>query len=219
MAQICPTSIHVCRARVTRLNADGSVAAAPNNHVVTTSIVSLEVQPEVLAGEAKQLVGGCDCICVSYKGKDKLMRFNLTLQMCDVEPALVDILTGSGTLVNGSSELIGNSFPDQIDCSTSGQPATALEVWSDAWTEDRQVASPNQYIRWIFKMAFWQFDNWKLENDFMVPSFKGFTRQNPNFANAYVDYPAGVTTVGNLGGYFWDSAAPAAYCGYSSTST
>jgi hypothetical protein len=68
-------------------------------------------------------------------------------------------------------------------------------------------------------MSFWQFDASKLENDFFLPAFKGFTRQNPNWANVYGDWPAGIA--GSLigGAYFWDNTQPTAFCGYSSQST
>lgn len=216
---ICPTPIHFCKARFTRLNVDGSVAASPNNHVVSQFPGSLQVDPDILQGDTKNIIGGCDCLAVTYRGKDKLMRLNLTLTMTDVEPALFELLTGSPIVTSASGDLIGNSFPVQTDCTQAGQPPVAIEAWSDNWIQDRQASSPYQYTRWMFRMSFWQWGAFTVENDFMQPQFSGYTRSNPGFTStAYNDWPAGAV-INNIGGYFFDNTQPAAYCGYSPSST
>lgn len=218
---ICPGSIHVCKARFSRLNADGTFKGGANNHVVTDSILSVDFTPEIKAGDAKEIVAGCDCIDLAYRGYDKLLRFNLGFQLSRINPALVELLTGAA-LISDTSTLpvpIGNVFPNQLACSSTPQPPVAVEFWTDAWINDRQVDPPARYIRWVFPMSFWQIDASTLANDFFLPTFKGFTRQNPNWANFYGDWPAGVA--GSLvgGAYFWDTTQPGAACGYSSFST
>lgn len=220
MANICPTPIHICRIRVTRLvEGTGVVAAAPNNHVVSDKPMVLGITPEIEQGEDKTLIGGCDCVAVAYKGRDKLKRFNLELTMTAWEPALVEILTGSAVLTNASSENIGNSWTDQNSCSAALNAPVAVEAWQDLWVGDAQVSNP-RYVRWVFPYSYFQVSDWSLENDWATPKFAGYTRKNPNaWANPYVDFPTGLTTLPGQGGYFWDNAVPAAYCGYSTTST
>lgn len=219
MANLCPTTIHLCRVRHTRLNADGTVASAPNNHVVTASPMTLEITPDVLQGDSKDLIGGCDCLLATYRGKDKLRRWNLKLTMGDIEPAQIELMTGAGLLVNGVSENIGNTFPtSQLTCTGASQPPSALEAWSDLWIGDNQPQTGARYIRWIFPMTFWQPDAWTLQNDLGGFAFTGFTRTNP-WNNPYIDFPTGVTAIPGQGGFFYDSTIPAAYCGYSTTST
>lgn len=218
MANICGNSLHICFLRATRLDTDGSVAAAPNNHVVTGNPVILTAEPEILEGESKNLVGGCDCLCASYKGYDKLLRWNLTLQFCALEPALIEILTGADLQVNGSAEPIGNNWPNQLTCSAAVQPPVAIEAWSDLWVGDNVNQTGPQYIRWVWPMAFFQMDQFQLENDFMLPQMKGFSRTNGNFGDAYADLPAGVVA-SDTGGFFYDDSIPTPVCGYSSSST
>lgn len=219
MANLCPTTLHLCRVRHTRLNPDGTVAAAPNNHVVTSNPMTLEITPDVLAGDTKDLIGGCDCVIATYRGKDKLRRFNLKLTMGTIEPAQIELMLGAGLFVNGSSENIGASWPtSQISCSGAQAPPSAIEAWSDLWIGDNQPQTGPRYIRWIFPMTFWQLDAWTLQNDLAGFGFTGFTRSNP-WANPYIDFPTGVTTVPGQGGFFFDSTIPSAYCGYSTTST
>jgi hypothetical protein len=217
MANLCPSPIHLCRIRLTRLTSTGAIAAAPSNHYVSDKPMMLTIDPSLQEGEEKNLIGGCDCVQASYRGPDKLLRYNLTLQMAALEPGLYEMLTGATILTNASTELIGASFPIQVSCSNPTQPPSALEAWQDLWVGDAQNANP-RYVRWIFPMTFWQMDTTTLENEFLQVQFKGYTRQNA-WANPYIDFPTGVASIGTQGAFFWDNVIPAAYCGYSTTST
>lgn len=218
MADICGNSLHICVIRATALNADGTVRSGPNNHVVSENPVILTVEPEILEGEQKNLVGGCDCLCATYKGYDKLLRWNLTLQMCSLEPALIELITGAALQTNTGGDAVGVDWPNQLTCSAATQPPVAIEAWSDLWVGDAPNPGSEQYIRWVWPMAFFQMDQYNLENDFMLPQFKGFSRTNSNFGDAYVDLPSGVTA-SPTGGFFYDDTVPTPVCGYSSSST
>lgn len=218
MANICGNSIHLCFVRLTRLTSAGVAAGGSNGHVVSGNPMLLTVEPEIVEGDSKNLIGGCDCINASYRGYDKLLRWNLTLQMVALEPALIELLTGAGLQVNGSTEPIGVDWPNQVLCSADAQPPVAIEAWSDLWVGDAQNPGSTRYIRWVFPMSFWQMDSFNLENDFLLPQFKGFTRSNSSFGDAYADLPTGVIPSAT-GGFFYDDSVPTAVCGYSTSST
>ena len=218
MAAVCGSSIHACRMRVTRLNTNGTIAAAPNNHAVTNNLVILTAAPEILEGDQKNLVGGCDCVCASYKGYDKLLRWNLTVQFCALEPAMIEIMLGANLQVDSGANPLGVDWPSQITCSSATQPPCAVEVWTDLWVGDQQNQSGMPYIRFVWPMAFFQMDQFQLENDFMLPQLKGFTRSNASFGDPYVDLPSGVVA-SDTGGFFYDDSVPTPVCGYSSYST
>jgi len=120
--------------------------------------------------------------------------------------------------VNGTAEPVGNQWPSQVTCTSASQPPVAIEVWSDLWVGDAQSSSTTPYIRWTWPMAFFQIDQLQLENDFMLPQVKGFSRSNANFGDAYKDLPTGVVA-SPTGGYFYDDSVPTAVCGYSTSST
>jgi hypothetical protein len=218
---INPGSIHVCKARFTRLNADGSFAAGANSHVVTDQIMDVDYTPQIKGGETKELVSGCDCIPLAYRGFDKLMRVELKFQLATLAPALEELILGAALLVDTSTipVPVGVVYPNQVSCTAAHQPAVACEFWSDAWDGDHQAAAPNRYVRWVFPMVFWQKDNGKLENDFHMPAFQGWTRANSNWTNVYADWPAGVAGSLSPFAWFWDNTQPAATVGYSSLST
>lgn len=218
----CPTLLHICKLRVTRLNQLTGAVATPtaNNHYVTDKVVSLEVTPEILDGEKKELISGCDCVVVAYRGKDKILRYNLKLELAAFEPGLLELLTGSTLIADNSTVPVpmGLHLPDQVQCTTPGQPMVAIEAWGDLYIKDSpDVTWP--YYRFVLPGTFWQLDSWTMENELSPITLNGWSRQNPTWTNPYLDLPNGMTTIQPQGSIFFDSSQPAAYCGYSTTST
>lgn len=212
----CLAAIHLCRVRATRLNADGTPKAGPNNSYVTDKPLVINVTPVLEAGADKTVVGGCDCIVATYRGKDKLKRFDLELDLAVIEPALKEILLGSPVIIDGTNGPIGNWWTEQaFDCSSEVQPNVALEGWQTAWDDD--APSPvYPYVHWVWPSSFWQIGAHSLQNDFAQPKLTGYTRGNPNWGlGIYGDQPE---AAGRLGGYFYSHTIPAASCGYLSHS-
>jgi hypothetical protein len=214
-AQICPASIHICRLRITLLNADGTLKSGINNSYVTDKVISIDVKPNIESGEDKVLVSGCDCIAFSYRGYDKLKRFDLTIERAALEPALESMMLGGAVILDNSTipVPIGAGFPDNLSCTSPVQPPVAVEAWSDNWVDDRAI-SPLRYTRWVWPMSFWAPSDAKLENDFFMPTIDGFTRSNPAWgAGPYLDNGLGVI-VPKTGGWFFTDQSPRAACGY-----
>lgn len=218
----CLGSIRLCVARFSRLNADGTFKGGANNHVVTDNVQSIEFTPNISSGQEIEVMGGCDCIDLFYRGYDKLRYFELSFTLTRLNPALMELLLGASLISDTSTSPvpIGDIWANQLQCGAATQPPVAVEVWTDAWTGDAQANAPHRYIRWVFPMSFWQLDASTLGGtEFFNPSFTGYTRSNSNFTNPYGDYPAGVPSALGAGAYFYDTTRPTAVCGYSTTST
>lgn len=211
---LCPHSAGLCRVRVTALDADGTVASGPNNSYVTDSPIHLSVTPEVKAGTSSEVVNGCGCVCVTRRTQDRLLRFDLELQLCAIEPALMSMLLGA-TVIEDDSDIPvpkGIWWPNQGDC--TNPTSVAVEAWSEAWEDDSQAASPNKYVYWLFPQAFFQVSNFDLADGFMLPVVSGVTRANPAWlAGPYGDVDAG--SAEPLGGVFWTDLIPDADCAFS----
>lgn len=210
MASECLAAIHLCRIRATRLNADGTPKAGPNNYYVTDKPMVLNVTPVIEAGTDRTLVGGCDCILATYRGFDKLKRFDLELDLGVMEPALFELLLGSTAITSGS-DVIGQWWTlNAFDCSTDAQPPVAVEGWQTAWNESGPDAT-FPYVHWIWPMAFFQIAQHSLQNDFNQPRVTGFTRGN----NGWGTGPYGDSgSVEPLGGFFYATTIPTAACAY-----
>lgn len=214
MTVICDAAIHLCRIRVTRLDALGNPVAGPNNVYVTDTPLTLAVKPQIVAGEDKDLVGGCDCIVATYRGYDKLKRFDLELDTSKLEAGLQEMMIGADAILDGSGDPVGVWWPSQASCSAPAQPNVCFEGWQDAWEDDHQdPVLP--YIHWIWPSTFWQIADHTLENDFNQPKITGFSRGNTEWGEGiFSDLPE---AAGPLGGWFYTATLPPfAECGYQS---
>ncbi len=217
---ICAAAIHLCTIRATRLDQLGNPLPGPNNYYVSGNAIQLTVTPTIEAGEDKTLVGGCDCIIATYRGFDKLKRFELELDQGVIEPGLQELLTGGAAILDHTTASttgtpIGLWWPSQIDCTSPLQPNVCLEAWQDLWQSDHQFATPYQYVRWIWPSTHWQFGASSLMNDFQQPKLTGYTRGNTQWGlGPYHDLPEACQP---MGGYFYDKIRPAASCGYQTT--
>lgn len=215
MAAKCLAAIHLCRIRVTRLDSTGHPVAGPNNVYVSDKPISLGITPVIEAGQDRTLVGGCDCIVATYRGYDKLKRFDFQLDLGKIEPGLLEMLTGSAVILSGADP-IGNWFDDQqFQCSGPPSPNVAFEAWQDLWLDDAQDPT-FPYLHWIWPSSYWQIGPETLQNDFLQPRLTGFSRGNSVWGTGiYGDQPEAAQP---LGGYFYASSIPSPGCGYQSHS-
>lgn len=215
---LCATMLHICRMRITRLNSDGTLITGPNNSVVSDTIIDLAWNPTILAGDERDLMGGCDCLLATFKGRDKHKRFDLTLHNGNLDFAALEMMTGSALITDDSTAPvpIGVQFPTNnvIGCGVA-RPFVAIEAWAEMWDGASVPANPAfQFARVVFPLTEWRWDNNTMQNDYQPTALAGFTRNNPNWADHYGDMPFG-RTIGAGGGIIFDSAMPDATCGYS----
>lgn len=212
MAAECPSAIHLCYVRVTRVDAVGTPIAGPNNVYVSDAPVMLNITPDILAGESKDLKGGCDQLLATYRGQDITKRFNLELDTGVISPALEEMLCG-GTVVLSSTDPIGVNFP--APCGTQ-QPYVAFEAWQDLWDCDHQPSDPYPYRRWVFPSSRWVRGAETAQNDFSQPKFTGFSVANPNWGTGI--FGDLTEAVGANGQWIYDTVLPTAACGYQTQS-
>lgn len=218
--EICAIPLHVCRFRVTRLNADGTVAAGPDNSYVSDDLITVQMNPNILQGLETDLVGGCGCIVATRKDPDRLKRFDFVVNSGALEPALLEMLIGADIIEDTSTSPvpIGVWYPDQRDCSFV-PTSVAVEFWADAWVDDApDVDWP--YIHFLFPRTSWQMGSMQLGNDFAQTVVNGFSRSNASWGDGpYGDQPE-VIPVGAPGGFWYSQAAqPTSACGYATTTT
>jgi hypothetical protein len=207
---ICPSAIHLCFARFTRLDAVGEPTPGPNNVYVIDTPMMLTVTPDILAGEVRDLKGGCDQLIATYRGQDILKRYNLELDIGTIEPGLDEMLTGGAVILGGTgSDPIG--VQNTVPCGFQ-QPYVACEFWQDLWDCDNQPSTPYQFLRWVWPSSRWQRGAVTLQNDFTQPKYTGFTVGNANFGTGiYHDTPEAIE---QDGAWFFDNVLPTAACGY-----
>lgn len=188
MAAPCGVPLGLCAFRLTRLDETGCVDGSTDNSFVSTELISVQLTPVVEAGADTTLTGGCDCTIASYRGTDKLKRFEFELSFPKFAPAAYEMLLGSSLISDGSLP-VGVIYPTELACGEA-QAAVSLEFWVKNWNGDAQdVTYP--WIHGVFPQTYWQVGQQQYQNDFAQPTFAGFSRKNDCWGNGpYSDGPS-----------------------------
>lgn len=172
----CGVPLGLCAMRITRLiDTTGCVAPEPDNSFVTDELISLQLTPVVEAGADTTLTGGCDCVIASYRGTDKLKRFEFTITDPKLAPALYEMMIGGGVILDGTDP-VGTTWPAELECGEE-QAAVSLEFWVKHWSGSSQDTT-FPWIHHVYPQTYWQIGQQQFENDFAQPTLTGFSRSN-----------------------------------------
>ena len=172
----CGVPLGLCAMRITRLDSTtGCVTGTTDNSFVTTELISLQLTPVVEAGADTTLTGGCDCVIASYRGIDKLKRFEFTITNPKLSPALYEMMIGGG-IINDTTTPVGTTWPAELACDEA-QDSVALEFWVKHWNGSSQDTT-YPWIHHVYPQTYWQVGQQQFQNDFAQPTLTGFSRSN-----------------------------------------
>jgi hypothetical protein len=174
-------SIQGVSIRVTRLNADGSLAnvAAAGNSYVTSGFMRLSFTPEYEEGDEITEKNANGVVCVTYKSPDTLKRITMELALCEPDAELTNLIGGGlllsknlGTYATPNRKSVGWAAPAVGD-----DPAgfgVAIECWSHA-IKDGKKSSTLPYFHWVFPYAkLRQSGDRVIENGMLATTFEGY---------------------------------------------
>lgn len=157
-------SVRGTRARFTRLDECCAplAAATPCAVVVTKGFVSVGYEPEISEAEEIEVKNANGDICVSDPGCDVLKWINITLSLCNVDPDLLNFITGSPLVLDSAGNNVGNRVQTGEACKTN----FALEVWTDIPGQTCGVGDSKQYGYFLAPcIGGGILGDWTIEND------------------------------------------------------
>ena len=181
-------SIQGVSIRVTRLNADGTLANGAGDSYTTSAFMRMSFTPEYEEGDEITEKSANGSICVSYKAPDTLKRITMELAICEPDPELTNLISGGlllrknlGTFGTPDRKSIGWSSPNVGD-DPSGN-GVAIECWSFA-VKDGRRASTLPYFHWVFPYAkLRQSGDRVIENGMLANTFEGYGLGNVSFGS------------------------------------
>jgi hypothetical protein len=175
-APLRAASVHAQMLRAVRLDATGHPLVGPDSMYTSNNLVKLDYAAEVQAGAEVSQVNGQGQLCVTFRGLDTIKWLNLTLQLCDFDPELIELLVGGTVLVDqANTETVGYAMPPLL---TPGQPnGVALELWSKQIRAGAVVG----FWRHVFPRAWLRQGDRSLGDGAMEMAFSGFASSNPNY--------------------------------------
>lgn len=217
----CYGSLQVCALRVALLADNGLPLAGADNGYVSDALIKVDVGIEIAKGADLEKRTGCDTVCQTYKGPDKIKRANLKFALCELDIQLGQMLVGGDLISTDGAVTIGWEFPHIDDAAPDG---VCLELWTKAWDGASQatpaaLSNAAAWWHWVFPRYTGQVDNMTMQNDFLEFAVTGNGEENPLMSHLgpFQDWPDEVADHGGItavGGIFLDANLPSAACDF-----
>lgn len=167
MAASCLRSLKACYSRFTELNASGAIIAGPTGmYYSTTDLVTLTWEPNILEGEVKQRKNACGTICSSQSEDDQIQWLDVTLELCNANGGVYDLLIGA--------DVLGTNNGWALPASNTGLATyVAIEVWTKNVSSQAVVDGTNAWQRWLLPRVRLVPQSREFNDDFLVHTFTG----------------------------------------------
>lgn len=205
----CAGSLHVCRLRAARLGDDGVPLPGADNLYVTKALIRLAYSPSVVEGENFQQRNGQGDLCVNFRERDVIERWTLEMSICTPDPALTEILTQWGQVLEQDGDVTGFATGYLGEAPEGG--GVSIEAWSRAIVGGVQAASLPWWW-WVMPRTYWRIGDSSLERAVKENPLVGFAVENPN----WYDGPANDWPHLSDRALMWDrtDTIPDEQCGY-----
>lgn len=117
--------------RVTRLDGCGAVVLGPDSEVTSDGFISVALAAQTDEGTAISVTNAAGKVCILDEPCPVFTGYQLTVEFCGVDPALIELMTGQPVVLDSAGNAIGFKMNTAIDACDSG---FALEVWSSVPT-------------------------------------------------------------------------------------
>lgn len=197
--------------RITRLDDCGLPVYGPCSSIVTHGFITATFGREMITGDTYEQKNAYGELCINEKDPDLLKWANIGLELCEIDPGIMDIIAGANPVTSGANT-IGATFGS--DPPVGG---FAFEVWTKALGPDACAGGTPKYGYWAAPFV----KNGAIDGDVVIGNqalsvkFKGngFAAVAGWGLTPYGDNPllaAGGFPVGDAYGYVVTTVAPPA---------
>lgn len=133
MATKCFNVVRGKRLRATRLDACGNPpdAGTASSIVVTKGFVSVGLTAVTEDGEEITQKNANGELCINDRSRDEFKRWDLEIELCEVDPGLVELVTQAVLELDANDDTVGIRTPEG-----AASESVALELWSGIPGED-----------------------------------------------------------------------------------
>lgn len=120
------------RLRATRVDPCGMPIAGPNSRVVTEGWISLSLSPVMRDAEDIELTNAEGRVCVADRTPPERKWWTVTLELCKVDPCLMNMFTDWEVVTDHTGDSVGFSDRKRVP----SDRAVAIEIWSGIGADD-----------------------------------------------------------------------------------
>jgi hypothetical protein len=217
MAAICYSSIKGLAMRATRLDSVGKWATGATASAISDGFVSIQLSANIEEGTEFQVKNANGDLCINEKDASRLKWFDLTVDFCEVDPDLYELMTGMTQIDDYASNAVGYEIGETLPSQNF-----SLEVW----TAIAGATGYQQYVYWVLPMVTNAIvGDYQIGYDAMTFQMKANSQSNVNWGKGpYNVQWTSLSTPGkmitNIGSdthlrqFATEVAPPSAVCGY-----
>lgn len=127
MTATCWASVRGEVARFTALDACCTPTSKACGKVVTSGFISVKLTQDIEAATVVKVKSANDRLCVYDPGCDSLLDLTAEVQLCQVNPDIVGMITGQEVVLDYAGNSVGFRRSTDLQCDLRW----ALEVWTD----------------------------------------------------------------------------------------
>lgn len=205
----CYTPIKGKVLRLVRLDECGNAVSGSEGMIISDGFVQVAFAPEYEDGQEFIVKNANGDLCVNEQDPSRLKRIGLTIQLCSIDPAAIELMLGAQAITSGGEE-VGNFYTEDVNVTKFG-----LELWADLAGQvcvDGARSYEHLALGWV--------ENAKLGNvttEYGPVQFEiqATTHAAPNYGTGPFDLlPQAMPEKGHMARYTTQTAPPAAQCGY-----
>lgn len=125
MPSECRSVLKSCLARFVRLDECGGIVVGEASMLTTKGYISVAATAQIETGEEFIQRNACGELCLNEKDDDQFKRYDLEMQFCQVDPELLELISGARILVD--SEGVSRGFAHG---ESAGVENFSLELWT-----------------------------------------------------------------------------------------
>lgn len=145
MPSVCESPIRGLAMRATRLTGCGAPDAGVDGSAVSAGFVTIGLSSNIDDGNEILVRTASGAICVNEPACRTLTRYDVSIEFCEVDPELFELIAGQDLVLNYDGDSVGFQVDEDINC-TGG---FALEVWSSIAGGSCNEADQTNYFYWL----------------------------------------------------------------------
>ncbi len=136
----CRSVLKSCLAQLVRLDSCGGIVVSPTSLLTTKGYISVTATAQIEDGEEFLVKNACGELCINEKDDDQFKRYDLEIQLCQVDPGVLELVTSARLLVDSEGTVKGFAYGESTDVENF-----ALMLWNKVTPADCSGSDPEWY--------------------------------------------------------------------------
>jgi hypothetical protein len=205
--------------RVVRTDNCGNPVPGPTGQVVSAGFTMVSAKAQTQAGKEFYVQNAWGDPCINDLDCDRLKRYDLELDMCDINPAVIEIMTGYRLITDAATppNIIGFAVDESPGSCNAG---FQLELWTKV-SGGACGTGGYQWAHWVFPFArYGELGDWTFQLDSLTATVTASSQHSSVYgAGPFAQWAPSIEPTEHVAMQYSNVAPPADTNGYAALAT